>query len=185
MVYDAVIRSKLLYGLESEHLTEGQIRKLSTFQLKALRHILGITTRYVDRTHTNQYVMQTAWRVSVPGERAGREANGEGVQEERRREGCGCREFGQYYRESKGRYLRHLLRAGDFDPERFVVFDKGVPRPKLNPIRRVGRPRGSWAVGALTEMWEAERAGLGEDDVAFAFSNVPQLQALYLIAHCR
>ena len=43
-VYDAVIRNKLLYGLETVHLTQSLQRKVNAFQLRGLRKILGLTT---------------------------------------------------------------------------------------------------------------------------------------------
>ena len=59
-VLNAILRSKLMYGLESAQLTEGSRQRLDTFQLKGLRHTLGITTTYVDRQHSNTYVYTRA-----------------------------------------------------------------------------------------------------------------------------
>ena len=41
-VYNAVVSSQLMYGLESHELTKSEQQKLDTFQLKGFRHILGI-----------------------------------------------------------------------------------------------------------------------------------------------
>ena len=38
VVYDAVVRAKLLYGLQAAHLTDRLLKKLDTFHLKGLRH---------------------------------------------------------------------------------------------------------------------------------------------------
>ena len=46
LVYDAVIRSKLLYGLESAELRPSDLNKMDTFQLKGLRQILKLKTTY-------------------------------------------------------------------------------------------------------------------------------------------
>ena len=59
-VFDAILRSKLMYGLESAQLTESSRQRLDTFQLKGLRQILKITTTYVDRHHSNAYVYARA-----------------------------------------------------------------------------------------------------------------------------
>ena len=40
IVYDAVIRSKIVYGLESARLTDALKFKLKAFQLRGLRQIL-------------------------------------------------------------------------------------------------------------------------------------------------
>ena len=42
-VHDAVIISKLLYGLESASLTNAEYERFDAFQIKALRKMLGIT----------------------------------------------------------------------------------------------------------------------------------------------
>ena len=57
---DAVVRSKLLYGLESAHLGEALVKKLDTFQLKGLRKILRMDTTFVNRDNTNRKVIETA-----------------------------------------------------------------------------------------------------------------------------
>ena len=58
-VHDAVISSKLLYGLESASLTNAEYERLDSFQIKALRKILGIKHSY--RSHiSNEVVMQRA-----------------------------------------------------------------------------------------------------------------------------
>ena len=54
-VYDAIIRNKLLYGLETVHLT--QQKKVNAFQFRGLRKILGLSTTFVNRSNTNEYSM--------------------------------------------------------------------------------------------------------------------------------
>ena len=48
-VYQAVVISKLLYGLDTLQFTETQGQKLDTFQLKGFRKILNVKTTYIDR----------------------------------------------------------------------------------------------------------------------------------------
>ena len=59
-VFNAVLASKALYGLESAPLLQSQRDKLDTFQLKGLRQILRLQTTYVERHNTNQFVYDTA-----------------------------------------------------------------------------------------------------------------------------
>ena len=40
IIYDAIIRSKLLYGLETVQLTEAQQKKINAFQMRGLRQIM-------------------------------------------------------------------------------------------------------------------------------------------------
>ena len=60
IVQDAIIRSKLIYGLESAAMNETVKHKLGVFQLKGVRKILNIKTTFVDRANTNQAVLQAA-----------------------------------------------------------------------------------------------------------------------------
>ena len=59
-VYNAVIRVKLMYGIETAELNETTKQKIGVFQLKGLRQILKITNTYVDRLHSNEYVFKEA-----------------------------------------------------------------------------------------------------------------------------
>ena len=58
VIYDAIIRSKLLYGLETVHLTDAMAKSLDVFQLKGLRKILNMTTTFVNRANPNERVLQ-------------------------------------------------------------------------------------------------------------------------------
>ena len=65
-IYDAVIKSKLLYGLDSANLTQGMQDDLDTFQLKGLRQILHKDTTWAQIKHgqqptnTNEEIWETA-----------------------------------------------------------------------------------------------------------------------------
>ncbi len=59
-VFDAIIRSKLLYGLETIHLTPAEQAKLDSFQMKGLRRIMHIQPTHLDRSWTNLKVMDKA-----------------------------------------------------------------------------------------------------------------------------
>ena len=66
MISDAVSRSKLLYGLETIHLTEDMKRKLNPIQLRGLRQITKSTHTYYNRAHTNQYTYDAASKLAHP-----------------------------------------------------------------------------------------------------------------------
>ena len=57
---DAVIRSKLMYGLESAQLNEPQLKRLDLFHLKGLRKILRLETTYMNRANTNEEIYKDA-----------------------------------------------------------------------------------------------------------------------------
>ena len=66
LVYNSVIRAKLIYGLDSAQLNEEQLGKIDTFQLKGLRKILKMRTTYgqtcagESRTNKNTVVLEMA-----------------------------------------------------------------------------------------------------------------------------
>ena len=61
-VLDAVIRSKILYGMESAQLNDPHLNRLQYIQLKGLRKIPKITTTYIDRHNSNEKVYEIANR---------------------------------------------------------------------------------------------------------------------------
>ena len=60
LVLNAVIMSKLTYGLETIEPTTAVNEMLNTLQLKGLRQILDMTTTYVEQESTNENVYQKA-----------------------------------------------------------------------------------------------------------------------------
>ena len=66
--YDATIKSKIKYGLETIPLTQGQKNRLNAFQLKGIRKILQVPSTYIDRTYSNDKLIQMADNI-----RAGRQ----------------------------------------------------------------------------------------------------------------
>ena len=50
IIFDAKIRSKLLYGLETIYLTQALSKSLDVFQLRSLRKILKRSPTFIDRS---------------------------------------------------------------------------------------------------------------------------------------
>ena len=59
-MFDAVIRSKLFYALETAELPKSLINRLDAFQIRGLRGILKMKHPYHDRTSTNAKVLENA-----------------------------------------------------------------------------------------------------------------------------
>ena len=59
-VYQAIIQNKLLYGLETIHLTQGRLHKINAIQLRGLRSILSLEPTCANRRNTNQFWLRTA-----------------------------------------------------------------------------------------------------------------------------
>ena len=55
---DAVIRSKVLYGLDAVNLKEPEKKRLDVIQLKGLRKITHMQTAFLNRQNTNQKVYE-------------------------------------------------------------------------------------------------------------------------------
>ena len=72
IVFNAVTRSKMLYGLGSAVLKTQVRDELDAFHLKGLRKIFQSPTTYIDRTYTNEYVYN-AYRRTTIMHRAGRD----------------------------------------------------------------------------------------------------------------
>lgn len=82
VVYDAVIRAKLMYGLESVQLNQEERNKIDRFQLRGLRQILKHKTTYgqmlsnLARSNDNETVFRLA-----NAKKNARRCLGEGFQE--------------------------------------------------------------------------------------------------------
>ena len=59
---DAILRAKLLYGLESAQLIPSVAKRMETLQLKVLRKILRLNTTYIDRENNNYSIFEKRTR---------------------------------------------------------------------------------------------------------------------------
>ena len=127
VVYDAVIKGKLLYNLETVSLTQSLRKKLEAFQLRGLRQILKIPTTFVDRRWTNTKVFELASQTAYP------------LDPNRK-----VRPITIDLDERRVRLAGHILRAPNCDPLRQVSYEPNSAEPKHIGKRRVGRPRQQW-----------------------------------------
>jgi hypothetical protein len=97
---DAVIRSKVLYGLESAQINEAELRKLTAFRLKGFRKVLKLDTTYVNRQSSHELVFNK-------------------VNSTIREEGCDAKlvkPFSEAYAERTLLLYQQLVAAPDNDP---------------------------------------------------------------------
>ena len=126
---DAIVTSKLLYGLETANITNSQMKKLDTFQLKGLRRILKMTTTCINRENTDETVYKTA----------------EENQEKK------ITKLSERYMLKRARLLGHIIRASEDDPlKQIPMTDK---RPWLPSERRIGLPRQDWFEQTYNYVW--------------------------------
>ena len=124
VVYDAVIRAKLMYGLESLQLnkewTEKWYGKLDTFQLKGLRQILTLPTTRAQmiqgrtKDNTNERVYMIA-NVEVNKWEARHKGNG---QFRKLKE---IKPLSQYYKEKRREAIVDIINADPEDPRKAIT----------------------------------------------------------------
>ena len=126
IVYDAVVRSELMYGLESLQLNEDLKERLNIFQRKGLRQILKIKTTYgqmqknEEKNNSNDFVMKLAnakintWEARQKGEPE------EGDQPKFRNK----KEIiwlSEYYEQLRRKFIMEIINASETDPiKKFV-----------------------------------------------------------------
>ena len=94
-VLDAVIRSKLVYSLESVELTASLLSKINAFQLKGLRKILHLKTTFIDRDNSNSAVFKKANEAKNPDNKLDKD----------------IKPFGTYIHGTQVRLLTHTVRT--------------------------------------------------------------------------
>jgi hypothetical protein len=148
-VFDAILGSKLLYGLETIQLTEPEKAQINAFQIKCLRRILNVPPTHIDRTWTNKRVIEQ-------------------LEQQHKYE---HRPIATAWNMRKFKLLGHIIRAPGEDPLRQVVFETGVIFPRIEHMKRVGRPRANWVIETFNE---AHRA-LNRPDI-FDIENKSQME---------
>jgi len=143
-VYNAIVRSKLMYGLDSAQLNESHQQRLDVFQLKGLRKILGMKTTYIERSNTNDKVIREANRS------AGLEGSNKALTK-----------MSRYYTELRSKRGIRVLKARDSDPAKFSSFCSTAKGWEFSN-KRVGRPKIKWVSEMLKQLWEEKRATIGE-----------------------
>ena len=138
VVYNAVIRSRVFYTLETLELTTGQQRILDTLYFRGLRRILRKRSTFMDRTWTHARLLELAnaqqRRVvhAVPKHMA----------------------FSTYYRLKRRKLLAHLLRAPPNNLCRLAVLTpNNLDRTDTGKKKRVGRPRYTWLQESIRDAW--------------------------------
>ena len=139
VVYNSVIISKLLYGLESLEPTDATGKLLNTFQLKGLRKILRLHTTFIQRQNTNEYVYRRANDVlNSPTEGNGRK----------------IKPLTEVLEERRLKLLGHVLGREREHPLHQAAFKTQSALPRETEQRRVGRPRKFWTTSNMEKAWE-------------------------------
>jgi hypothetical protein len=128
IIYDAIIRSKLLYALETIHLTQAMSKKLDAFQMHGIRRILQRSSTLVDRRNTNKVLLDEASSIAFPS------------RGDRRK----MMPFSEFHMLRREKLLGHILRSDSSDPMRQISFLPVSAQRADYGTKRVGKPRQNW-----------------------------------------
>ncbi len=141
--FDAVVRAKLVYGLEVVRLPQNLMNKLNALQLKGLRKILHMDTTYGNRANSNIKVFETANTFKNPKHIPNKN----------------ILPFGTYVRNKQAAVLKHTVRAPNSDPLRQTSLIPDTPFIVGEENRRVGRSRGKWVTSTYEYIWTSNNYG--------------------------
>ena len=127
-VFDSILRSKVLYGLECIQLTQPDLDKINSFQMQSLRRILKIPPTFIDRSYPNQRVLDVL----------------------RDTHHLSIHLFSQIWLKRKLKLFGHILRSSPDDPLRQVLFEYNSFTPRIE-YRRPGRPRTDWLLQSFKD----------------------------------
>jgi hypothetical protein len=128
LIYDAIIKSKLLYGMETTHVTKVMQKKIDAFQLRGLRKILRMQTTYTRRTNTNVRVLAEATKFAYNKQGDNRQ----------------IQLFGETYWHRRAKLAAHVLRSPSEDPMRQISYENHTAQKQVIGTRRIGGPRQNW-----------------------------------------
>ena len=124
LIFDAVVRSNLLYGLETIQLTGAMLKKIDAFQIRCLKRILRIPSTFTDRRQNpNRVALQRCTEILCQNQGDQREFE----------------LFNRSYHRRKSRLLGHVLRSRDEDPMRQVSFQPSSAMRVQHGKKRVAR----------------------------------------------
>ena len=140
LVFNAVITSKVLYGLETLEPTEAAGRLLDTFQLKGLRKILKLHTTFVQHNNSNDMCIEANETLNAPSEGPGRQ----------------IKPLTKILEDRKLKLLGHVLRR-DRQHRYTKLHSPQDLRSHGKPNTEdeaAGRPRQFWTTNNMSKAWE-------------------------------
>ena len=142
LVFNAIAGAKILYGLESLQLSPADLKRLDAFQQRGLRRILGYLPTHLDRTATNQKVLEHARRETMKRKPAN----------DRNRQ---LETFSTTIKRRAISRLGHIIRLPDDDPMNQITLRR--EKPLYPAAKRVGRPKLNWAKQTFQAAWETAK----------------------------
>ena len=137
---DAILRAKLLYGLEPAQLIPSVAKRMETLQLKVLRKILRLNTTFIDRENNNYSIFERTIQ-AVESENANRKKKKKVVP------------FVEAYSKLKRKRACRIISKPNSLIHN-ITFNGTRLRKWIHNGRRVGRPRMNWAEETVKELWD-------------------------------
>ena len=153
IIYHAIIKTKLLYGLETLVLLPSHKKQLDAFYLRGLRQILGMNTTFVDRSNTNYRVYLNAACILNKKETHTPLAPLSKQWETRRQR---LLSFLGSSRASQPEIKATFYFPPSYEFQAVQAQNSWMPNI-TNWHRRVGRPRGLWVREIVEGVWEKMR----------------------------
>ena len=185
-IYNAVVRSKVAYSLETAPLTTAHKKRLDAFQQKGLRQIMGIQPTFIDRSMTNKKVLDYA--NVIMNNMSSLDEYYELAKKEGEAHKPKIVKLSEYIQGRAIAHIGHIFRADTKDPVRKVLWKHKSPKEtqegenkdvQLNlPEKfRVGRPRTCWIRTHLEIIWDRYKY-LGGYEGKFQFRSQDHLNHL-------
>ena len=156
--FNAIIRTKRLYSLESAELNGSAIRRIDVFQLKSLRKKYAWTQPTLkDQTPTTKYLNKSNEALSF-----------------KRRNSKPIKAFSEVYLEQKMKWLHQIAKMPNQEPLKSTTFRIEDFKSWITINRRQGRPKITWPQNALKQYWDRIKAKLGWRQVTQDWKHTPE-----------
>ena len=137
----AIIRSKLLYGLETAQIGETPLKRLKVFKMH--QKTFRIKTTFIDRSKDNETVRKMTQDRLNAETRSSKE----------------LKQFSTVYTERKIKLLNKIITAPEGPPMKSMTFQENTLKPTVvtnrpGTKRRWGKPRTKWVETGLETLWK-------------------------------
>ena len=149
-MFNAIIRAKLMYGLETVVMNTRVKNMLDAFQLKCLRKILKVPTTYIDKQLPNEQVRSQINQKLKDAKKKPMET------------------LTAFHERTRIYYLAKLIYKGNREPGTGVTMDPNTLAEIDHGKKRVGHPRLNWYKVTIQDLWKVVQKDHPEPSVRFA-----------------
>ena len=150
---DAVVRSKLLYGIDSLQLNEPELKRLEKFHLQGLRKILKWDTTYINREKKNEKIYEEI-NNKLNEERTIARGKDSKKKKKNKTKNKTVMKFADAYKIRRTKRIEKTIQ--DKGTLNKITFDNKL-NARIPPLRKPGRPKYKWADKAIEDYWKEVR----------------------------